>query len=205
MRVRSFFENPVWKKTGYAALLAGVTGLLSAPEAYATVKHTGKHASHRAVHPKVAAAAKPVILTQQPGTSLDKVARKLNADDIATSRRHHQEPVVLIGSAQISAKPGETGLFVQLQSAALCGSAGCSTDVYLSQDGDWLKVLDSVSGEIAVLPTVHNGMHDIMVDGSDRWQWVGGTYQDTISAPSAGNLKKQIRTFQKKNNVKDPG
>ncbi|WP_408740281.1 hypothetical protein [Acetobacter sp. AN02] len=204
--MRSFFKNSAWKKTGAAALAAGLIVTLSSPDALATVKkHSSKHSSHHKVHPKVASAAKPVVLTQRPGTELDKVARKLSADDIATSRRHHDEPLVLIGSAQISAKAGETGLFVQLQSASLCGSAGCSTDVYLNQNGDWLKVLDSVSGEIAILPTVHNGMHDIMVDGSDRWRWSGGTYQDTITAPSAGNLKKQIRSFQKKNHVKDPG
>ena len=42
----------------------------------------------------------------------------------------------------------EAALFVQLQSASLCGSAGCSTSVYLHRGGDWLKVLDSVSGPI---------------------------------------------------------
>ncbi|WP_242011201.1 hypothetical protein [Acetobacter fallax] len=144
---------------------------------------------------------KPVILSQQPGTDLDKQARILNADDIATSRRHHEEPVLLIGSAPLSTKKGEIALFVQLQSAALCGSAGCSTDVYLRTGDDWVKVLDSVSGSIAILPTSHRGMYDIVVDGTDRWIWHGDSYQDTISAAPVGNLRSEIQQFQKKKGI----
>lgn len=159
-------------------------------------RHSSRAASSSAS--SLQASAKPVILTQQPGTELDKRARQLNADDIATSRRHHDEPLVLIGSAPLSTKKGEIALFVQLQSAALCGSAGCSTDVYLHTGDDWIKILDSVSGSISILPTSHRGMYDIVVDGSDRWIWNGKSYDDTISAAPVGNLRNEIEQFQKK-------
>ncbi|NHO17491.1 hypothetical protein [Acetobacter oeni] len=161
-----------------------------------TTHHTSKH-----THSASAASARPVILSQQPGTELDKQARVLNADDIATSLRHHEEPVVLIGSAPLSTKKGEIALFVQLQSAALCGSAGCSTDVYLHTGDDWIKILDSVSGAISILPTSHQGMYDIVVDGTDHWIWHGDSYQDTINAAPVGNLRNEIEQFQKKKGI----
>ncbi|MEE8662572.1 MAG: hypothetical protein SOH81_03195 [Acetobacter sp.] len=151
------------------------------------------------------AGAHSVVLSQQTGTPEDEEAKKLAADDIATSRRHNAEPLVLIGTAQLSIHPSEKALFIQLQSSSLCGSAGCTTDVYRRRNGSWEKILDSISGDIAVLPASHNGMHDILIDGNDRWIWKGGAYQDTISAPSDDGLRDEIRDFQKKNAVKDPG
>lgn len=163
--------------------------------------HTTSHTRHRSVAKTASTPSKggnPVILTQQPGTELDRQARKLASDDIATSRRHKEEPLVLIGSAPLSTKKGDVALFIELQSAALCGSAGCSTDVYLRKDQDWVKILDSVSGQISVLPTSHRGMYDLLVDGSDRWLWDGNTYQDTINAAPIGNLRGEIEQFQDK-------
>lgn len=162
--------------------------------------HTTSHTRHRATSKTTSASSKgnPVILTQQPGTELDREARKLAAEDIATSRRHKEEPLVLIGSAPLSTQKGDVALFIELQSAALCGSAGCSTDVYLHKGQEWIKILDSVSGQIAVLPTSHRGMYDLMVDGSDRWLWDGNTYQDTINAAPIGNLRGEIEQFQNK-------
>ncbi|WP_242010644.1 hypothetical protein [Acetobacter musti] len=176
-------------------LTSAAPGLTSGADAR-TTHHTARHKQNTG-----AQAAKPVVLSQQPGTDLDKQARILNADDIATSRRHHEEPVLLIGSAPLSTKKGEIALFVQLQSAALCGSAGCSTDVYLHTGDDWVKVLDSVSGSIAILPTSHQGMYDIVVDGSDRWVWRGDAYQDTINAAPVGNLRSEIEQYQKKKGI----
>ena len=159
-------------------------------------KSTTHHATGRKASSSAASQAKPVILSQQHGTELDKAARMLAAEDIATSRRHHEEPLVLIGSAPLSTKKGDVALFIELQSAALCGSAGCSTDVYLKQGNNWRKILDSVSGEIAVLPTSHKGLYDLVVDGSDRWIWDGTIYEDTIGAAPIGNLRGEIEQFQ---------
>ena len=185
--------------------MLGLLGLLTGA-AHATTPTT--HHRHTASHSRNATAgssgaAKPVILTQQSGTELDKAARLLVADDIATSRRHHEEPLVLIGSAPLSTKKGDVALFIELQSAALCGSAGCSTDSYIRVNKEWVKILDSVSGEIAVLPTSHRGMYDLVIDGTDKWIWDGSTYQDTIKAAPIGNLRDQIEDFQK-GNAKKP-
>ena len=110
---------------------------------------------------------------------------------------HGDEPLVLIGSARLDTQAKDAALFVQLQSASLCGSAGCSTTVYLHRGEDWVKVLDSVSGPIRVLGTVHQGMHDLVVSENDRWVWDGRGYRDTLHAPAMDSLKRSIEQHQK--------
>jgi len=131
----------------------------------------------------VGTGAAPVILSAHPGTQLDIDARKLNTDDLEDAAKHHDHPVVLVGSAPLSAGKNDEALFVQLQSARLCGSAGCTTSVYLRHNDSWKTVLDSVNGDISVLPTRHKGMHDLLVGKNDKWIWDGNEYQDTLSAP----------------------
>ncbi len=137
----------------------------------------------------------PVILTAQPGTNLDQEARQLSAGDLADAAKHDDQPVVLVASAPLSTDRGDMALFVQLQSARLCGSAGCSTSVYLRHKGGWKLVLDSVSGAISVLPSRHNGMHDLLIDKNDRWTWNGTAYQDgaPVTAPAPQKADKDSK------------
>ncbi len=172
------------------------TGLAFAFCLLASLPAAATEARHRHHHPASVAAARPVILTQQPGTTLDTAARELNAEDIAGARKRGETPIVLIGSAPLSTDHGDTALFVQTQSASLCGSAGCSTSVYLRHDGHWIKVLDSVSGPIKVLATSSGGMHDLVVGDKDRWTWFGQAYHDTLPAAPIGNLKRSVERHQ---------
>lgn len=180
---------------GLAVLALGVAPGSGAMQARATTHKSSAHKGHagKAEAPQSGA---PVVMTSQPGSALDKEARKLNADDLASAARHHEKPLVLIGSAPLSVSGKSMGLFVQVQSASLCGSAGCSTDVYLQHNGGWLKVLDSVSGPITLVPPAHGIMKDIMVDGSDRWVWKKGTYVDTLVATDLPGFKTSIRRHQ---------
>ena len=145
----------------------------------------------------------PVILSAQPGTPLDAAARQLASHDIADSVAHGQQALVLIGSAPLSTRRSvPAGLFVQLQSAPLCGSAGCETSVYLDGHGldgrgAWRKVLDSVSGPITVLRTQHGHMHDLNVGKNDRWVWAGHAYRDTLSAPPLLGLRRSVERHQR--------
>ncbi|WP_242403625.1 hypothetical protein [Asaia platycodi] len=66
---------------------------------------------------------RPVVLSAQPGTNLDQVARQLNSADLADAAKHNDNPVVLVASAPLSSDRSDMALFVQLQSARLCGSA----------------------------------------------------------------------------------
>ncbi len=143
------------------------------------------------------AATGAVVLSAQPGTSLDDAARTLAAHDIAQSVAHGEQPLVLVGSARLSTRHGApAALFVQLQSAALCGSAGCDTSVYLSDHGSWHRVLDSVSGPVTVLPRWHGHMHDLLVGTDDRWVWAGNAYRDTVAAPQLTGLKRSVERHQ---------
>ena len=165
---------------------------VSALSVAATVSAATTH--HRAHHTRqanaVSAGAAPVILSAHPGTQLDIDARKLNTDDLEDAAKHHDQPVVLVGSAPLSAGKNDEALFVQLQSARLCGSAGCTTSVYLRHNDSWKTVLDSVNGDISVLPTRHKGMHDLLVGKNDKWIWDGNEHQDTLSAPPMPKMNR---------------
>lgn len=164
-------------------------GLLAAALGSTCVASAATHHHHgHASQPSGAA----VILSREPGTAQDRAARKLNAEDMQGAARHGETPIVLVGSARLSTRNKEPALFVQLQSASLCGSAGCSTSVYLRHNRTWRKVLDSVSGPIRVNREIHDGMHDLIVGKNDRWVWNGHVYQDTLEAPPLDDLRRSV-------------
>ena len=125
----------------------------------------------------------PVKLAPQPGTPLDRTARELVAQDLAEAARAGERPLVLLGTAQLAGPKERPALFVQLQSARECGSAGCSTAAYQFTAGKWQLVLDAVSGPVAVDRAVHRGMHDLIVHDNDRWVWNGTAYTDARGPP----------------------
>ena len=134
-----------------------------------------------------APAGRIVTLTQQPGSALEATARTLAAQDLADATKHGETPLLLVGSAPLASGPhrrAKAALFVQVQSASLCGSAGCSTSVYVGDRHGWRKVLDSISGPIKVDARTHAGMHDLLVHTRDRWIWNGASYVDTLPAPA---------------------
>ena len=161
-------------------LVAGVPAPLDA----AAATHRHRHQTHEA--------GSVVLLTRQPHTAQDRAARMLNAEDLQGAARHGETPLVLVGSARLAETGGDPALFVQLQSASLCGSAGCSTSVYLRHDRHWRKVLDSVSGPIRVMREIHDGVHDLLVGKNDRWIWDGQVYQDSLSAPPLTGLRRSV-------------
>jgi hypothetical protein len=124
----------------------------------------------------------PVPLAAQPGTPLDATARQLVAQDLAESRRAGEKPLVLVGSAALGDASDRRALFVQIQSARECGSAGCSTSVFLWRAGTWALVLDGVSGRLAVSANKTRKMADLLTD-KDRYVWNGSLYQDSKPAP----------------------
>ncbi len=139
-----------------------------------------------AAAPRTAPPGRVVALTTQPGSALEHDAASLVAEDIAAAHHAHEVPVMLVGSAHLAVHGGRAALFVQVQSASLCGSAGCSTSVFVENAPHaWKRVLDSVSGPVKVSPRVHDGMHDLLVHGTDRWVWTGSAYADTLPAPGA--------------------
>ena len=129
-----------------------------------------------------------IALTTQPGSALEATATQLVGGDLKQSRSAGDPPVMLVGSAHLSTKPGPAALFVQVQSASFCGSAGCSTSVYVRKGVGWTKVLDSISGPIKLSRRSHQGMHDLLVHGKDRWVWTGKAYADTLPAPDVDLL-----------------
>ena len=126
-----------------------------------------------------------MALTTQPGSALETIATTLSADDLKQARASGDTPVLLVGSARLSTNRAmQAALFVQVQSASFCGSAGCSTSAYLKKGGTWTKILDSISGPIKLSPLVHGGMHDLLVHAHDRFIWTGTAYADTLPVPN---------------------
>ncbi len=122
----------------------------------------------------------PVRLAAQPNTPLDATARRIAAADVEDGGRG---ALLLLGSQHLGTAGTGPALFVQVQSERACGSAGCSTSVYLPTRTGWTKVLDAISGPVVVAPAQHGGMHDLIVGENDRWAWNGSAYADTIPAP----------------------
>jgi hypothetical protein len=156
-RISSFFEKKEAKKLWFLAALALCT----------------------AASPQGAI----VTLTTQPGSALEATATRLVAGDLKQSNKAGDPPVLLVGSAELAIRKAPQALFVQVQSADFCGSAGCSTSVYIRHGKTWIKVLDSVSGPIRISPRSHGGMHDLLIHGGDRWVWTGTAYADTLPTP----------------------
>ncbi len=125
----------------------------------------------------------PVALSAQPGTELDATARMLVAQELAEAQRSGEKPLLLVAAAQLGGPHDRKAVFVQLQSARECGSAGCSTSAYQMVKGKWVRVLDAVSGPIQVDTASHGGMRDLILRDSDRWIWNGRAYVDQHPAP----------------------
>lgn len=126
----------------------------------------------------------PVALRAQPGTELDRVARRLVAQDLAEARDAGETPLVLAGVASLGEAGKQQAIFVQLQSPRECGSAGCSTSAFVREGRDWRKVLDAVSGPVRVDAVRHRGVRDLVVHGRDRWIWNGAAFVDSRPAPA---------------------
>lgn len=124
-----------------------------------------------------------VAMREQPGTPLDKTARALIADDLAEAKAAKDKPLLLVGQAQLGAATDRPALFIQLQSARECGSAGCSTVVFTWVSGQYVRVLDGLSGPVTAGPGRHRGMADLMT-ARDTYAWDGHQYVDTHPAPA---------------------
>lgn len=142
-----------------------------------------------------------ITLTPQPGTALENTALILNQTDINLAKQHNEQPLLLIGSLNLSStKVPKTVLFTQIQTASLCGSGGCSTTGYFKKNNQWIKILDAVTGDIQVKKATHKGMHDLSVSASDIWRWNGKTYIEIQKGPHLNGFKQSIKKHQQINN-----
>lgn len=84
----------------------------------------------------------PVELAASPGSEADRLARQLMARELERDRQEGENPLVLVGMGRLNEK--DELLFVQLQSAGDCGSAGCNTVSFRFTRGRWVRVMDTV-------------------------------------------------------------
>ena len=84
----------------------------------------------------------PVELAASPGSEADRLARQLMAREIERDRQHGENPLVLVGMGRLNET--DEMLFVQLQSAGDCGSAGCNTVSFRFTGDRWVRVTDTI-------------------------------------------------------------
>lgn len=137
-----------------------------------------------------ASGATPVRLAPMPGSALEATAKRVAAADVEDGGTG---ALLLLGSQHLGTAGIGPALFVQVQSPRSCGSAGCSTSIYLPTKAGWTKVMDGVSGNVAIEAAQHGGMHDLLVGRDDRWAWNGTTYVDTLGAPQVDLRPRQPR------------
>ena len=77
-----------------------------------------------------------------PGSEADRLARQLMAHELERDRQDGENPLVLVGMGRLNET--DEMLFVQLQSAGDCGSAGCNTVSFRFTRGRWVRVMDTV-------------------------------------------------------------
>jgi len=102
----------------------------------------------------------------------------LMAQDIESARKYGENPLVLIGMARLGNGKDDELLFVQLQSASECGSAGCSTVTFRRSAGGWHRILDTVSGPMQIAEARHRGMPDLIGQDGIHMIWDGSKYRE---------------------------
>ena len=130
-----------------------------------------------------ARAAGPIVLAPAPGTPADTVARNALAQALADATRAGEKPLVLVGQARLGRPTDRAALFVQLQSARECGSAGCSTSLLVWSPQGWRRVLDGVIGAVTVAPSRHYGWSDLVAD-KETYVWTGQVYRNARPVPN---------------------
>lgn len=118
----------------------------------------------------------PVELAASSGSEADRLARQLMAREIERARAYGEDPLVLVGMGRLNDR--DELLFVQLQSAGECGSAGCSIVSFRYTGDRWTKIMDTVGGTVRISTSHHRGMPDLIVEDGNRFIWDGAKYRD---------------------------
>lgn len=132
----------------------------------------------RSRSPRISQYGIPVVLASRPGTRTDSLARQLMARDIESARKYGVEPLVLVGTARLGNASNDEVLFVQLQSASECGSAGCTTVTFRRSGSGWTRIVDTVSGTMQIAEARHRGMPELIEQDGSHMIWDGSKYRE---------------------------
>jgi hypothetical protein len=141
----------------------------------AAARSPGNQQAHRPFPVLSTTDGAPVELAAHPGSEADTLARQLMSRELQRARADGEHPLVLVGMGRLNDM--DELLFVQIQSAGECGSGGCSTVSFRNVNGQWVRVMDTVSGGVRLSSSQHHGMPDLIVDGN-RLMWDGAKYGD---------------------------
>jgi hypothetical protein len=153
--------------------LCGLTAVLVLTGTAAANQRSEEPPVGRIVPPLSTTDGAPVELATRPGSEADKLARQLMAREIARAHANGTDPSILVGMGRLN--DADELLFVQLQSAGECGSAGCSTVSFRYERDRWIRIMDTVSGPVRIAQARHRGMPDLIVNGN-RLVWDGRKY-----------------------------
>lgn len=111
---------------------------------------------------------------------------------------HPDQPLYSVALADLN-DDGRADLLIQYTYASgFCGSAGCSGVVVMATPSGYARNsfgLPNFAGELDVLPSMHQGMHDLQFNGdSPVWTWDGKQYGiDTTDLPGSNALPWETR------------
>ena len=116
----------------------------------------------------------------KPTPAQDAAIRRAAGNDITQPLPGHAgEPLYAMALADLN-DDGRPDLLVQYSYAAgACGSTGCSGIIVMATAQGYADKQIGLPNftTLAVLPTMHGGMHDLQFDGdSPVWQWNGKAY-----------------------------
>lgn len=158
---------------GWLQVALPALALILAPSAKAAPQHIGKAApgtttkidfDKDAIKPTVARTA---------------AIRRATANDLEEPL-HPDQPLYSVALADLN-NDGRADLLIQYTYASgFCGSAGCSGMVVMATPSGYARKgvgLPNFGGELDVLPSLHQGMHDLQFNGdSPVWTWDGKQY-----------------------------
>ncbi|HEX5353382.1 MAG TPA: hypothetical protein VFW60_04825 [Rhodanobacteraceae bacterium] len=120
----------------------------------------------------------------KPTPAQTAAIRRAAAEDIKEFN-HPEQGGYAVALADLN-DDGRSGLLVQYDDMAFCGSSGCSGVIVLATPhgyaGEGIGLPNFTT--LAVLSAVHHGMHDLQYNGnSPIWKWNGKEYDVPGSMP----------------------
>lgn len=113
----------------------------------------------------------------RPTATQAAAIRRAAASDIAEFIHHDQKGYV-VAEADLN-DDGRPDLLVQYDDIAFCGASGCSGVIVMATANGYSGApidLPNFYGEIDILPSSHQGMHDLRYGDSPVWVWNGKEY-----------------------------
>ena len=133
----------------------------------------------------------------KPTPAQTAAIRRATASDLKEAL-HPDQPLYSVALADLNDDKRPDLLIQYTYASGFCGSTGCSGVIVMATSNGYSSKtigLPNFGGEIDVLPTLHQGMHDVRYGDSPVWKWNGKEY-DIAKADLPGSNAPPWQTRQ---------